>query len=1811
MDPRLEFTFQLLIDATGLPRGDLMDYIFDGNMLDEINQLFLPYMRNKLLWFYQEVEEVELPPPVETVKPSTSRGGQAAAPKVVSQPISIPKKKLFLTDGWQVPLTGTCIFMFRLNTGKQLPEEGFHKDLFCGVVDGLHIGLVASVERTVEYVFMEALAFPSPDAEEDEGNCPTVKNQLLPGLRSFCSALRVCEEVCGSPNIFDDNQNLMINIHCMDDMRELIKQQEEVTRLEERIKAWMKRVQEVLMESQQLRKENDSSGPQDELEYWKRRGAQFSQIVRHLQAHEVHMTLLTLQVARSKLIKQWRDTDRKITFCYNEARDNAKFIQSMEKCCHSLYLHDPVRMRDSIMSMLQTVRLIHSVSQFYNTSERTSSLMVKITNQMIETCKMYITCRGKETIWSQDRAEVRTKLEHCIKLNKTYRNTYVLVKSQPFIPGQDSFGFSENYVFGKFDTFCERLNKIITMFNLVDDYNNLFARRMEGLLLGEELENKIYKCEEAKAGITSKTYDYLDHRNSEFDADFDIFLKKTDKLKEGIGALIEENFSSVWETPQGIRFLIRFEKVSEKIPLTKMEEKYDRVLKYCEHEVDRIFKLFRKQKDDPPLSRNFPPIAGRIKWVRSLHSHLEELVMEASSHPVLKTLPVTIELLRRYNIVSSALVNYETEMKDTWMKQNVWLVDESLNQKLLALSEESGQLRVNLDHQVKQLIREADCLAKMGMPMPIVTNTLLLKADHFTVVSDSLQLMLSQFLAAVRRVKLEVRPLFLPQLVRLSSMLSPGLHKITWTDAAWKEFHANTTEAIKSFDILVTRVHDVYTNRILQVLTSMQKVTLQALPSDDPWTVEEFLDRTEETCRHAAMELHRKSLMVEEAVEEVLELVRKAALAFKANSGVDEFDFLVEEIYSCDNNCKLPDEGTDGDSSQQQQDWSIVWEYFDNPQKLLGQPGGGLSKVMQDMVRNAVAEMRRYYSRKVVDVLIKVTRHSLDCLRKRFSPDSDISVFLLHATLMIPKVVVRPSLEEVQEALVAAGKYITGVSKGIGQWTGGKIPQQILLKFQKKNMHTCKSTAKKTLQISNRGKTSISSPAEELLQSCNGNKEVMKMLSLLSMCTQDIKLELGEFLERWVPYKFLWKNIEQNKREMLNASLNDFESWLRRHCELESRLSTEPDQHLFGSCLAVSAERLKFGLLTEIKTCTHRIGQVLKKKYRREMDYVYAVINEMDRKLDRPIRDLDDVRMVMDTLKKIREQEVDMELKIDPIEEAFNVVTRYELPVDREDLEQVDNLRYTWQQLLARAQETNCLLLSLQPQFAEDLRRNLECFRQDTIQYCHDYRTSGPMMPGLTPREASDRLLLFQNQFDGMWRKLQTYQSGEELFGMPQTDYPELGTIRKELNLLQKLYKLYNDVIDRVSSYYDIPWGESYSLRYSLNGHKLNEIKIQIRLIKCFRCRKLPKALKEWPAFHALKRTVDDFNDMCPLLELMANKAMKPRHWQRIMEVLKHNFDLESENFCLKNILEAPLLKYKEDIEDICISAMKEKDIEAKLRQVTNEWTIHELTFQTFNNRGELLLRGDTTAETIGQLEDSLMILGSLMSNRYNPPFRKQIQQWVTDLGNTNEILERWLLVQNLWVYLEAVFVGGDIAKQLPKEAKRFSKIDKSWQKIMQRAHETPGVVACCVGDDLLKQLLPHLQEQLELCQKSLSGYLEKKRMMFPRFFFVSDPALLEILGQASDSHTIQNHLLSIFDNTRFVKFHDVEYNKMTAIISSEGESIQLERAVRAEGSVETWLTSLLQTSQQSLHAIIRQAFTMINDLNFNLLSFLDKMPAQ
>uniref|UniRef100_H2ZXC8 AAA+ ATPase domain-containing protein n=1 Tax=Latimeria chalumnae TaxID=7897 RepID=H2ZXC8_LATCH len=795
--------------------------------------------------------------------------------------------------------------------------------------------------------------------------------------------------------------------------------------------------------------------------------------------------------------------------------------------------------------------------------------------------------------------------------------------------------------------------------------------------------------------------------------------------------------------------------------------------------------------------------------------------------------------------------------------------------------------------------------------------------------------------------------------------------------------------------------------------------------------------------------------------------------------------------------------------------------------------------------------------------------------------------------------VMLPSLDDIQLAINRMIQLILEVNRGVAQWG-----QQRTMKVNAAQEEViCTNTT--SLLISGASDTKEESYPRKLktfYQSVAEHKDVSKLVVLLSSAVNSFRKPTSDALQEFQRYKVLWADDRDTKVKQFMADspcLTEIKSEIQLYEMFEQEIEDLKPTILIGSIEMYTAP-VKLALSVEAKAWKMLLCRYINEEYYKKLVEITSFITGNLNKLSRPIHDLDDVRFAMEALAEIRDNEIQTDMTLGPIEEAYGILNRFEVEVTKEEAEGVDSLRYSFNKMQTKARNVQDELVRVQPTFKKNLLDSVAIFCQEVSTFDEEYYTEGPMVTGIPPLEASTRLQIFQARFDDLWRRFVTYSSGEQLFGLPVTDYEVLHRTRKELGLLQKLYGLYDTVMSSISGYYDLLWTD-------VDITKINNELLEFQN----RCRKLPKGLKEWQAFLDLKQRIDDFNESCPLLEMMANKAMKQRHWDRMSEITGHKFDVESESFCLRNIMEAPLLKLKEDIEDICISAVKEKDIEAKLSVVVEAWSNQDLSFSTFKGRGELLLKGTETMEVVTLMEDSLMVLGSLLSNRYNAPFKKDIQNWVYKLSTSTDIIEQWLSVQNLWIYLEAVFVGGDIAKQLPQEAKRFQNIDKSWIKIMQRAHDIANVVQCCVGDETMGQLLPHLQEQLELCQKSLTGYLEKKRLLFPRFFFVSDPSLLEILGQASDSHTIQAHLLGVFDNVNEVEFSAKDYDRIMAVVSREGESIPLDTPVMAKGPVELWLGELLHMQQSSLHSVIRSGYNYISDPGFNLLNFISQFPAQ
>lgn len=113
----------------------------------------------------------------------------------------------------------------------------------------------------------------------------------------------------------------------------------------------------------------------------------------------------------------------------------------------------------------------------------------------------------------------------------------------------------------------------------------------------------------------------------------------------------------------------------------------------------------------------------------------------------------------------------------------------------------------------------------------------------------------------------------------------------------------------------------------------------------------------------------------------------------------------------------------------------------------------------------------------------------------------------------------------------------------------------------------------------------------------------------------------------------------------------------------------------------------------------------------------------------------------------------------------------------------------------------------------------------------------------------------------------------------------------------------------------------------------------------------------------------------------------------------------------------------------------------------------------------------------------------------------------------------------------------------------------------------------------------------LDQIQKCLEDYLESKRMLFPRFFFLSNDELLEILSQTRNPQAVQPHMRKCFDGIQKLQFGgttEKPTNDILAIVSPEGEVVSLGKGIKARGNVELWLGSVEDAMMKSLHGLTK-----------------------
>ncbi|KAH8072853.1 dynein light chain binding protein [Aureococcus anophagefferens] len=302
----------------------------------------------------------------------------------------------------------------------------------------------------------------------------------------------------------------------------------------------------------------------------------------------------------------------------------------------------------------------------------------------------------------------------------------------------------------------------------------------------------------------------------------------------------------------------------------------------------------------------------------------------------------------------------------------------------------------------------------------------------------------------------------------------------------------------------------------------------------------------------------------------------------------------------------------------------------------------------------------------------------------------------------------------------------------------------------------------------------------------------------------------------------------------------------------------------------------------------------------------------------------------------------------------------------------------------------------------------------------------------------------------------------------------------------------------------------------------------------------------------AYNKTVFQASKGLPGNPVVPKLKASERHWAMIHDLV--GFEIQGDAaFTLGDIINKGVTAHHAEITAIATNATQESVLEEMMAKVTKQWESTELIVMDYKDVKDLYILGDVS-ENIAALDESLVTVNTVLGSRYVGGIRAFVERWRRDLILFQDTLDEWLACQRAWMYLETIFSSPDIIRQLPAAAKQFQAVDKSWRSIMKSTADDPiAIKACCVKDR--KETFISHNATLDKIQKSLEEYLETKCSAFPRFYFLSNDELLEILSQSKDPQAVQPHMRKCFDNLVKLDFGSEPGSiDISGMFSGEGE---------------------------------------------------------
>ncbi|EFR03217.1 protein kinase subdomain-containing protein [Nannizzia gypsea CBS 118893] len=671
--------------------------------------------------------------------------------------------------------------------------------------------------------------------------------------------------------------------------------------------------------------------------------------------------------------------------------------------------------------------------------------------------------------------------------------------------------------------------------------------------------------------------------------------------------------------------------------------------------------------------------------------------------------------------------------------------------------------------------------------------------------------------------------------------------------------------------------------------------------------------------------------------------------------------------------------------------------------------------------------------------------------------------------------------------------------------------------------------------------------------------------------------EISEYVDKWLQFQSLWDLQSSHVYDILGEDLSQWLQLLHEIRKSRGTFDTSEVRRSFGN-VRIDYEQVQTKVNAKYDQWQREILLKFAGKLGARMRDVHAELEAARRDLEGQSLEASSTAQAVSFITivqqckrkaKLWEPEIDLFLQ----GQATLIRQRYQAPSDWLPADRVSGEWDALNEILERRSKT------VQDQ-TDALRAKISAedrvINEKIAEAVNQWNEEKPVSGSTPPEEASATLSYFQSRLEKLQSESEMVSKAKEALDLPSSPETTLAAILEEVQDFMAVWAALSTIWKSLNELRDTLWNsiQPRKLRQSLDG-----------LIKM--TKEMPSRMRQYAAFEHIQNVLRGFLKVNPLLADMKSEAVRERHWQKIFKALKPGKRFSQISMTLGDVWDLQLGPSESVIRDIITQAQGEMALEEFLRSVRETWQSYTLDLVNYQNKCRLIRGFD---DLFAKCSENLNSLQAMRHSPYFKEFEEEATTWEDKLTRIHVLFDVWIDVQRQWVYLEGVFTGNaDIKHLLPLESGRFQNINSEFFAVMKKVYKSPLILDVLAITGVQKSL-ERLAELLHKIQKALGEYLEKERVSFPRFYFVGDEDLLEIIGNSNDTLRVAKHFKKMFAGLSGLLIDDD--GNIIGVSSKEGEEVMLKREVSLVKTprINDWLTALDNNVKLTLAELLTEA---------------------